>query len=130
MLACGLLGGFSAGLTAFFAYVGAVLTGIVIGPLLLPWLPGRSFAVKGAVAGLAWTVCFRILTVGPAWSWPVTVAALLALPAVSAFYTLNFTGCTTYTSRSGVKKEMRLGLPVMGGAVALGVVLLVLGRFI
>jgi acetyl-CoA decarbonylase/synthase complex subunit gamma len=49
---------------------------------------------------------------------------------VSAFYTLNFTGCTTYTSRSGVKKEMRLGLPVMGGAVALGVVLLVLGRFI
>jgi acetyl-CoA decarbonylase/synthase complex subunit gamma len=130
MLVCGLSGGVSTGIMALFAYIGAVLTGIVIGPLLLPWLPGRSFAVKGAVAGLAWTVCFRMLTVGPAWSWPATVAALLALPAVSAFYTLNFTGCTTYTSRSGVRKEMRLGLPIMGGAVALGALLLILGRFI
>jgi len=33
---------------------------------------------------------------------------------VSAFYTLNFTGCTTYTSRSGVKKEMRIAIPAMG----------------
>ena len=130
MLVCGLSGGVSTGIMALFAYIGAVLTGIVIGPLLLPWLPGRSFAVKGAVAGLAWTTCFRMLTAGAGWSWAATVAALLALPAVSAFYTLNFTGCTTYTSRSGVRKEMRLGLPLMGGALALGVVLLVLGRFI
>jgi len=70
------------------------------------------------------------MTAGAGWSCTATIAALLALPAVSAFYTLNFTGCTTYTSRSGVKKEMRLGLPVMGGAVALGILLLVLGRFI
>ena len=130
MLACGLSGGISTGFMAFYAYVGAVLTGILIGPLLLPWLPGRSFAVKGAVAGLAWTTCFRLMTAGAGWSRTATIAALLALPAVSAFYTLNFTGCTTYTSRSGVKKEMRLGLPVMGGAVALGILLLVLGRFI
>jgi acetyl-CoA decarbonylase/synthase complex subunit gamma len=130
MLACGLSGGISAGFMAFYAYVGAVLTGILIGPLLLPWLPSRSFAVKGAIAGLAWTASFRMLTAGAGWSWPATIAALLALPAVSAFYTLNFTGCTTYTSRSGVKKEMRLGLPVMGGAVALGALLLILGRFI
>jgi ATPase subunit of ABC transporter with duplicated ATPase domains len=37
--------------TPFCAYLGAVLSGIVFGPLLLPWLPGRSFAVKGAITG-------------------------------------------------------------------------------
>ena len=57
-------------------------------------------------------------------------AALLILPAVSAFYTLNFTGCTTYTSLSGVRKEMRLGLPVMGISLALGVLALLAGRFL
>jgi acetyl-CoA decarbonylase/synthase complex subunit gamma len=130
MLACGLPGGAKAGIMAFIAYVGAVLAGIVIGPLLLPWLPGRSFALKGAVVGLAWAVCFRMVTSGAEWSWPASCAALLVLPAVSSFYTLNFTGCTTYTSRSGVRKEMRLGLPAMGGAVAVGVLLLILGQFI
>lgn len=130
LLACWALGGRTAGVTAFGAYVGAVLTGIVIGPLLLPWLPGRSFAVKGAAAGLAWAACLRVLTDGAGWSAAATAAALLILPAVSAFYTLNFTGCTTYTSRSGVKKEMRLGLPVMGGTIALGLLVLLVGRFL
>src|SRR6185369_5607834 len=41
----------SAGITACCAWVGASVAGIVLGPLLLPWLPGRSFALKGAEAG-------------------------------------------------------------------------------
>jgi acetyl-CoA decarbonylase/synthase complex subunit gamma len=123
-------GGAAVGLTAFGGYVGAVLSGIAVGPLLLPWLPGRSFAVKGAEVGLVWAVCFYLLAGGTTWSIPITLAVFLALPAVSAFYTLNFTGCSTYTSRSGVKKEMRLGLPIMGVSLAIGVLLLVAGRFI
>jgi acetyl-CoA decarbonylase/synthase complex subunit gamma len=59
-----------------------------------------------------------------------TLAAFLALPAVSSFYTLNFTGCSTYTSRTGVKKEMRLSIPVMGVAIAVSVLLLLAGRFL
>jgi len=124
------LGGLGAGIAAFCAYVGAVLTGIVLGPLLLPWLPGRSFALKGAVAGLLWSGLFYQLAGGHGWSKVVTLAIFLALPAVSAFFTLNFTGCSTYTSRSGVKKEMRIALPAMGGALLFGVVLLLAGRFL
>jgi acetyl-CoA decarbonylase/synthase complex subunit gamma len=124
------LNGPVAGLTAFLAWSGASLTGIVAGPLLLPWLPGRSFSVKGAVAGLAWGVLFCLLAGGSTWSTAVLVAAFLALPAVSAFYTLNFTGCTPFTSRSGVKKEMRIALPVMCGALVLSVVLLLTGSFL
>lgn len=122
--------GSAAGLTAFLAWLGACLAGIVVGPLLLPWLPGRSFAVKGAVAGVMWCVLFYLLASGQAWGVWLTVAAFLALPAVSAFYTLNFTGCSPYTSRSGVKKEMRIAIPAMGGALVVSLLLLLAGRFL
>ena len=122
------LGGRQAGLQVFLAWIGSVLTGLVVVPLLLPWLPGRSFALKGVLAGLAWSAAWYALAGGASWDRPVTAAAFLALPAVSAFFSLNFTGCTTYTSRSGVKKEMRLALPVMGCAVIAGAVLALAGR--
>ena len=44
-------------------------------------------------------------------------ATLLLVSAVSSFLALNFTGSTPYTSRSGVKREMRLSMPVMAGSV-------------
>ncbi len=121
--------GAAAGIKASIAYVGAMLTGVVIGPLLLPWLPGRSFAVKGAVAGLFWSAAWYLLAGGSDWGPAATIAAFLALPAVSAFHTLNFTGCSTYTSRTGVRKEIRSSLPAMGGAIAVSVLLLLISRF-
>ena len=130
LLLVSLLAGPAAGLTVFLAYLGACLTGIVLGPLLLPWLPGRSFAVKGAFAGLLWSGLYYAMASGSGWNVPVTAALFLALPAVSAFYTLNFTGCSTYTSRSGVKKEMHLALPAMGGALIVGIMLLLAGRYL
>lgn len=128
-----LIGFFSSGNASasrmIFAYLGALYTGIVVGPLLLPWLPGRSFALKGAVVGLLWSLlCYQLI--GAGWNMAQTVAAFLALPAVSAFYTLNFTGCTTYTSPNGVKKEMRLAMPGMGLALCVSVVLLIVGHWL
>lgn len=123
------IGRISGGLEALAAYIGAVFSGTVLGPLLLPWLPSRSFAIKGAVVGLIGTLCFYYQT-GGNWSLLVTTAAFLILPTVSAYHTLNYTGCATYTSRSGVKEEMRTGLPVMGIAIILGTLLLVLSQFI
>jgi acetyl-CoA decarbonylase/synthase complex subunit gamma len=118
------------GLLMAAALLGAALSGIIGGPLLLPWLPGRSFAIKGAAVGLVWTICYHYLAGGVSWNLPVTAAAFLVLPAVSAFYTLNFTGCTTFTSRSGVKKEMRFGLPIMAAALLMGLGLLILGGLV
>jgi hypothetical protein len=129
-LASVLLNGENAALTALGGYVGAVLTGVAVAPVLLPFIPGRSFAVKGALAGLVFSAGFYLIAGSGLWSLPATLACFLALPAVSAFYTLNFTGCTTYTSRSGVQKEMRLALPVMGGAVLASLFLVLAGRFL
>ena len=120
-----LMGGTTAGIKVCLAYLGAMVTGAVFGPVLLPWLPGRSFSVKGATVGLIWSMTWYLLAVGGSWHSATTIAAFLALPAVSAFSTLNFTGCSTYTSRTGVKKEMRLSLPVMVGAIAVSALLLI-----
>jgi CO dehydrogenase/acetyl-CoA synthase delta subunit len=128
LLACSAAGRLADGIVAFGAYFGAVLSGTVMGPLLLPWLPSKSFVLKGATIGLLWTLCVYVLS-GASWTFPELLAALLILPAVSAFYTLNFTGCTTFTSRSGVKKEMRIGLPGMGIAIVAGIILLVYSAF-
>jgi acetyl-CoA decarbonylase/synthase complex subunit gamma len=128
-LAATLLNGEVAAATALCAYLGAVFTGVALAPLLLPLLPGKSFAVKGALAGLLYSALLYAAE-GAHWSLPATVATFLALPAVSAFYTLNFTGCTTYTSRSGVKKEMRIGIPAMGGALLVALVLVLAGSLL
>jgi len=118
------------GLLTVYGYLGAVVAGAAVAPLLLPWLPGRSFAPKGVLTGLAWITAFYFLAGGQEWSVPVTTAAFLALPAVSAFYALNFTGCTPYTSRSGVKKEMRIAMPAMGCALIVSVIFVFAGIFL
>ncbi len=117
-------------LTAVAAYLGAVVTGIALVPALLPCLPGRSFAGKGIVAGLTWTAVFYLAEGGRGWGLSATFAAFLALPAVSAFYALNFTGCTNFTSRSGVKKEMRIALPAMACALLISIIVILTGRFL
>ncbi|MBU5614512.1 acetyl-CoA synthase subunit gamma [Geomonas sp. Red51] len=129
-LAARLLWGADAAAAAALSVLGAVFTGIAVGPVLLPLLPGRSFAIKGAVAGGLYCALLYALAGGANWGGAATLASFLALPAVSSFYTLNFTGCTTYTSKSGVKKEMRLGLPIMAGALGAALIVVIAGRFL
>jgi hypothetical protein len=43
---------------AILPSAGALLMGAVVVPALLPWLPPRSFALKGWLAGLVWTSGF------------------------------------------------------------------------
>jgi hypothetical protein len=100
------------GLSVAVAFLGAVAAGTVVAPLLLPCLPGSSFAIKGAVAGFVWGVIWYLLAGGGV-EFPAVIGTILALSAVGSFYTLNFTGSTPFTSRSGVKKEMRIALPAM-----------------
>jgi hypothetical protein len=55
----------------------------------------------------------------------MALACLLAMPAVTAFLALNFTGSTTYTSRSGVRHEIHTYVPFMAWTFGLGMVLTV-----
>ena len=106
------------------AYSGAVLTGAVLTPLLLPYIPGKAFAWKGFVAGLCWTA-------GSLWvskrfapgNRLLSAGQLLLFPAISSFLAMNFTGASTYTSPSGVKREMQKALPLIIGAATIGAAL-------
>jgi hypothetical protein len=102
------------------AYAGAVLTGTVFTPLLLPIIPGKAFSWKGWLLGLIWSVIalwlFGWLTPD---FWLLAVGYLLLLPSVSAYLAMNFTGSSTFTSPSGVLKEMKIALPlIIGSSVA------------
>lgn len=105
----------------------AFLIGCVAVPVLLPWIPFRSFALKGLLLGLipAAYAAFNPGIFGyPGSSWLIRAALLLILPAASSFLSLNFTGSTTYTSFSGVKKEMKYALIPYIAAASAGVILL------
>ncbi len=105
------------------------LAGTVLGPLLLPWLPGRSFSVKGILPGvIIFLISFQAGFTGRS---PLEVISwMLLMPAISSFTTMNFTGASTYTSISGVRKEMKIAVPLQAGAGILGLGLWIAGRFI
>jgi hypothetical protein len=114
---------------AAIAWGATIATGAVGAPLLLPWLPGRSFAVKGASLGLL--LAALLVWSGRGMVSLHEVAALFFItPAVCSFLALTFTGSTPFTSRSGVKKEMRVALPVMTAALVAGLTSWLFGSFL
>ncbi len=100
----------SRGTAAILLGLIGLVTGAVLTPTLLPWLPGRAFAQKGAIAGVAVGTLLLIFT-GP-YSFGAGLATLFSLTAVASFAAMNFTGSSTYTSPSGVEKEMRISIPL------------------
>jgi CO dehydrogenase/acetyl-CoA synthase delta subunit len=128
-----LLAGFSTGsfslnrvLITFALYILAVISGTFVSPLLLPLLLGRMFAVKGAIAGFICSLtCAAIMGRSAAVGRADLTAMVMVMSAVSAFYAMNFTGSTPFTSPSGVRREMQRALPAMATAGVLGIALLV-----
>jgi hypothetical protein len=119
------------GLFDFLAFTGAVMAGTVAMPVLLPIVPGRAFAWKGWLLGFIWTACAIWLFGWLASGWRLrSIGYILLLPAVSAYLAMNFTGSSTYTSPSGVLREMKLALPPIIGAAAAGTVLVLISLFI
>jgi hypothetical protein len=118
---------------AVMAFLSAIVGGAVIHPLLLPYLPGRAFSAKGLVLGAVVAVMMLSLQ-GAEWStWAGRLgilAWLLIIPAVTAYLAMNFTGASTYTSLSGVNKEMRWALPTEIGMGLSGLIIWVASRLI
>jgi len=101
----------------------AYISGTLLTPALLPWLPFRDFSTKGAFAGfLTWIVLALI--------WPFkadlnAISWFLIFVSLSSYIGMNFTGASTFTSLSGVKKEMKYALPlqIVLGIAGLGLFL-------
>jgi hypothetical protein len=124
---------FNHGLFSALAFLAAIVTGAILSPLLLPWLPGRAFSLKGLVLGLiaAFLLAAFRFSQFDTLSGGIEMAAwILLVPAISAYLAMNFTGASTYTSLSGVRKEMHWALPFQIGAGVTGIILWIGSHFI
>jgi len=127
----GLLG---SGLASVALLLAGVFAGVALVPALLPCLPGRSFSAKGAwvggamvvlLAGLACAYPGRLVE-----NWIAMAGWVLLIPAIASFLAMNFTGASTYTSLSGVRREMRVAVPLQIAGAVLGLGLWLVGRFV
>jgi hypothetical protein len=122
---------FVGGLLASAGAVAAILAGVVLFPFLLPQLPTSDFSVKGFILGglVALPFVVRILLGNPDTAlWLRALWALiflLAMPPVTAYLALNFTGSTPFTSRSGVRREIFAYTPIMALMFGISIVLLI-----
>jgi uncharacterized membrane protein len=120
---------FVGGWLASAAVIAAVLAGTVLFPIFLPWLPTRDLSSKGFVLGAIVALPFALavfLRDPNAALWLSGVGALtylLSLAPITAYLALNFTGSTTFTSRSGVRREIFAYVPIMAWIFGAGIVL-------
>ena len=107
------------------ALAGAILSGTVLTPAMLPVIPGSAFSWKGWLTGMVFTAGI-LLAAGKVKRENKNLAAgsLLLYPAISAYLAMNFTGASTYTSPSGVNREMKTALPFITSAAATGAALI------
>jgi hypothetical protein len=126
-----LLGGWLAASAAAVS----ILSGIILFPVLLPYLPTREFSFKGYILGAVALVpiIFWKLNSVPVISWQEILSVLgflLLFPSITAFISLNFTGSTPFTSKTGVRFEMNKYIPVMAWFFGIGTVLTLLLRIL
>jgi hypothetical protein len=127
---------FLGGWVSSLAAVAAIFAGIVLFPILLLWLPTHNFSTKGFILGglVALPFAATVILHHPDWTWyrqaGQALEFLLAMPSVTAFLALNFTGSSTFTSRSGVKREMFAFIPTMAWSFGIGILLAIVVVFI
>jgi hypothetical protein len=135
-LAAAIIMYFAGGWISSLAAIATVLAGTVLFPILLPWIPTHNFSTKGFLLGALIAIPFALSPFirHPDWSWyhrlGQALEFLLAMPPVTAFIALNFTGSTTFTSRSGVKREMFAYIPAMAWTFGTGILLAIVFIFV
>ncbi|HPR38557.1 MAG TPA: mercury methylation corrinoid protein HgcA [Spirochaetota bacterium] len=103
----------TSGYSLITACIITVAAGAVFTPLLLPFIPFRSFAIKGGISGAAALLVTEYSTgLFSSISIYFYSAVLILFTLISSYIALQFTGATTYTSLSGVKREIKYSLPV------------------
>lgn len=120
---------FTGGLRALINLLTAYLSGIVITPMLLPWIPFRRFSLKGILISLFTTFMLVYLRVTGNNILEI-ISWFLMNAGLASFLAMNFTGSSTFTSLSGVQKEMKTALPMQITMAGLGLILWILSKFV
>ncbi len=121
---------FTGGLPFLFLGLVSVFAGALLTPVLLPCVPFRSFAVKGWIIGLL--SVFLLVRFVPSLNPQNTyllIVTYLFFPQASSYIALQFTGSTTFTGMSGVKRELRIAIPTYIVSCAVSAILLIMFKF-
>lgn len=110
------------------AYGIAIIIGSVVFPMIMPVLPFRMFSLKAGVLGVLWSLVVFVFSgiFGFNNSILISLSNLFLFTSIISFLGFNFTGSTTFTSLSGVKKESRMAMPVIMAMFILGIILMIL----
>jgi hypothetical protein len=120
---------FHDGLRSVFILFVTYLTGCAVTPALLPWIPFRRFALKGLFTG--WLSALLLLYFHFLGHNTLEIISwFLMIGSLSSFLAMTFTGTSTFTSLSGVQKEMKTAVPVQIGMAGLGLISWVIAKFI
>jgi acetyl-CoA decarbonylase/synthase complex subunit gamma len=107
----------------------AWIVGAAVTPALLPTLPGAAFSIKGALLGLIVTTAIS-MSGSIFLNQTEMIGWLFLVTSISSFLAMNFTGCSTYTSLSGVRREMKFAVPLQIAGAVIGLTLWVVARFV
>ncbi len=108
----------------------SVVSGALLTPVLLPYVPFRSFAVKGWIVGLlSVLLSSKFVPLLNQQNTFLLIVTYLFFPAASSFIALQFTGSTTFTGMSGVKRELKIAIPAYLVSCAVSVILLIMYKF-
>lgn len=105
----------------------SIAAGALLTPLFLPFIPFRSFAVKGWITGmLSVLLATKSITMFGHFNVVLLIFAYLYFPLASSYIALQFTGSTTFTGMTGVKKELKVSIPlyILGMVFSLGLLIL------
>lgn len=90
--------------SSFIPLTGSILVAVFVFPAVFPYLPFRSFVLKGTVLGLIWAGISSLLFARDIYA---IAEFFLLIPPLIAYPAFNFTGSTTFTSPSGVRYEIK-----------------------
>lgn len=108
-----------------------IFAGVILFPIFLPWIPTRDFTSKGLILGILVSLPFALSEydsrAGSSIWLPLSYSAayvLLMSPGV-AYLSLGFTGSSTFTSRTGVRREIFTYIPILAAMFLTGFALAV-----
>lgn len=105
----------------FWIFLSASLLGNMVHTLMLPLMPFKRFYLNGFLLSL----CLLPFLSDNLINFGIVGLGML----YTSFLAMNFTGSTTFTSLSGVKKEMTEAIPIMIVWSTLSVLLILIGLF-
>lgn len=129
LLAAAVILSFAGSYKAAAAVITSILSGVVLFPILLPWIPTKDFSSKGLLLGGLAALPFALGGMHDEIWWLRSgwaLAYMLFMPSVTAFLSLNFTGSTTFTSVTGVRREIFTYVPKMAWMFGTGIILMII----